>query len=318
VSRGAARRGGSGARGVGPQAPARAEQPNHRAAGATRRDRGALAPRGRRCPEAIGPVDVVRVRGARRHRGPDAAAREEPMEIQLGGEPFAVIMRTPGADRELVAGFLFAEQLIRRADEIVRIDYCRDPLHGEHQNVLRVDLAGPLPAERLAERRQVATNSSCGLCGRVTLRSLVTVAPRPSARWKLAAEVVRRLPGRLRRAQTAFAATGGLHAAALFDPRGRLTAIAEDVGRHNAVDKIVGRMLLEGRLPLSDRLLMVSGRASFEIVQKAFLAGLPIVAAVSAPSTLAIDLARQAGITLLGFVRGPSFNVYTHPFRLAP
>ncbi len=271
----------------------------------------------RRRGETVRPVKVLRVRGRTRRLAPDAAAREEPMEIRLGDEPFAVILRTPGADRDLVAGFLFAEQIVRRADEIVRIDYCRDPLHRRQRNVVAVELAGPPPAERLAERRRVATTSACGLCGRVTLRSLAIAAPRLAARWTLSAEIVRHLPGRLRRAQVAFAATGGLHAAALFDPRGRLRTVAEDVGRHNAVDKIVGRMLLEERLPLHDRVLLVSGRASFEIVQKAFLAGIPIVAAVSAPSTLAIDLARQAGITLLGFVRGPNFNVYTHPFRIA-
>lgn len=269
----------------------------------------------RRLADVIRRVDVVRVRGLRRVARQDAAAMEEPMEIRLDGEPFAVIMRTPGADRELVAGFLFAEQLVRRADQIVSIDYCNDPLHAKQLNVLTVRLAPATPPGRPVARR-VTTTASCGLCGRRTIESLATAAPRITARWTVAPAVLARLPARLRRRQAAFAKTGGLHAAGLFDPQGRLETIAEDVGRHNAVDKVVGRMLLRGRLPLADRLLLVSGRASFEIVQKAFLAGIPIVAAVSAPSSLAIELARQAGITLLGFVRGSGFNVYSHPFRI--
>lgn len=266
---------------------------------------------------AIRTVEVLRVRGARRLRRADRAATEEPMEIRLQGAPFAVIMRTPGADRELVAGFLFAEQLVRRADEILSIEYCTDPLHAGRRNVVTVRLVPTATAAPLAAGRHVATSAACGLCGRVTIQSLATTAPRVTASWTVRPSTIAALPARLRRAQAAFAATGGLHAAGLFDPRGRLAAVAEDVGRHNAVDKVVGRMLLKGRLPLTDWLLMVSGRASFEIVQKAFLAGIPIVAAVSAPSTLAIDLARQAGVTLVGFVRGASFNVYTHPFRIA-
>jgi FdhD protein len=183
-----------------------------------------------------------------------------------------------------------------------------------------VRLAGPRRADLpslLAGRRQVAQNASCGLCGRRSIDSL-QVAGAPIARdWTLPAALVSQLPERLRARQNVFDQTGGLHAAGLFDRRGDLLVMAEDVGRHNAVDKVVGRMFLHGRLPLDESVLFVSGRTSFELVQKAMIAGIPMLAAVSAPSTLAIDLAAEAGITLVGFVRGDSFNVYTHGFRIA-
>jgi FdhD protein len=170
--------------------------------------------------------------------------------------------------------------------------------------------------DRLSNRRQVMMTSSCGLCGRRTIESLRSRVPAVSGDWTVPASVIRSFPPTLRRAQRLFEATGGLHAAGLFDLDGRLLWMAEDVGRHNAVDKITGRMLLEGKLPLSRALLQVSGRTSFELVQKALLAGIPLIAAVSAPSSLAIDLAREAGITLCGFVRGEAFNVYAHPERI--
>jgi FdhD protein len=266
-------------------------------------------------------LDVVRVTpDGRRTRG-DAVAVEEPMEVRVNGAPFAVVMRTPGRDRELAAGFLLAEDVVRGADEIAAIEACADATDEGRDNLLNVTVVGDAVARlaaRLGERRQVMMTASCGLCGRLTIETLRSRVARVGGDWQVGAEVVRALPAALRAAQEVFDATGGLHAAGLFDREGRLRLAAEDVGRHNAVDKIVGRMLLEDRLPLDDCLLAVSGRTSFELVQKALLAGVPLLAAVSAPSTLAVALARDAGITLCGFVRGDAFNVYAHPHRIAP
>jgi FdhD protein len=269
-------------------------------------------------------VDVVRVRGGARVAAADRVAAEEPLEIRLHGRPFAVLMRTPGADRELAAGFLFAERVIRSADDLGTIEHCTDPSGpaeaGHYRdNIVNVTLANGSDeaVERLlAGRRQVTGNSACGLCGRVTIDSLKTDADLIRAVWTMTAAVLAALPDRLRARQTVFDETGGLHAAGLFTPDGDLVDVAEDVGRHNAVDKIVGRALMRDALPLSNHLLCVSGRTSYEIVQKAVLAGMPIVAAVSAPSSLAIDLAREFGVTLVGFARGDSFNIYAHEQRV--
>src|SRR5688572_12016903 len=264
-------------------------------------------------------VDVVRVRGAEHLRASDCAAAEEPLEVRLHGKSFAVIMRTPGADRELAAGFLFAERVLTSADELGTIEYCTDPGAEHPENIVNVTLVGgstPEVERMLAERRQVTTNSSCGLCGRQSIESLRTEGRPLDAAWSMGRAVVSGLPDRLRAVQRTFDATGGLHAAGLFTADGRLEDLAEDVGRHNAVDKVIGRMLMQESLPLSDRVLFVSGRTSFEIVQKAFLAGIPVLVSVSAPSTLAIDLAVETGMTLVGFVRGDGFNVYSHPQRV--
>jgi len=263
-------------------------------------------------------VDVTRVRGRSRSTDVDRAAAEEPLEVRLHGRPFSVIMRTPGADRELAAGFLLAERVIRGGTDLGAIEYCRDG-DTAAENIVNVLLANGSQAaldRLLAGRRQVTTNSSCGMCGRLTIDSLRDDAPALTCRWTIDERTVAAFPDRLRAAQSVFDETGGLHAAGLFAADGTLIATAEDVGRHNAVDKVVGRMLMLDRLPLTDACLFVSGRTSFEIVQKAFFAGIPVVAAVSAPSSLAIDLARDAGVTLLGFVRGESFNIYTHPDRI--
>jgi FdhD protein len=269
--------------------------------------------------------DIVRVRGEQRGADTDRAAMEEPLEVRLHGRPFAVIMRTPGADRELAAGFLLAEQVIASADDLGTIEYCTDRAAemtaarggDEAGNVVNVTLTDPARADRaLADRRQVTTTSSCGMCGRRTIESLIVEVAPLAATWTMPAAMLLGLPGRLRSAQSAFDETGGLHAAGLFTPDGQLTDHAEDVGRHNAVDKVVGRMLIREALPLSRHVLCVSGRTSFEIVQKALVAGIPIVAAVSAPSSLAIDLAQEAGVTLVGFVRGDSLNIYAHPERI--
>ena len=224
------------------------------------------------------------------------------MEVRVNGAPFAVVMRTPGADRDLAAGFLLAEDVIHGADELGLIEYCLDADDEGRGNVLNVTVTGEARsrlADRLSNRRQVMMTASCGLCGRRTIESLRTRVSGVNGEWTVPASVIASLPPTLRRAQRVFEATGGLHAAGLFDLEGHLLLMAEDVGRHNAVDKITGRMLLEGQLPLSNTLLQVSGRTSFELVQKALLAGIPLIAAVSAPSSLAIDLAREAGITLV-------------------
>ena len=262
-------------------------------------------------------VDVVRVAAGARERLRDVAAAEEPLEIRLHGSRFVVTMRTPGADRELAAGFLLSERLIGSGDDLAAIRHCTDA--GADGNVLDVTLAGPAAARveaALAGRRAVVTTSACGVCGRQSIDDLMRDVPQIVADWSMTAAAVGTLPARLRASQSVFDETGGLHAAGLFDRDGTLVGIAEDVGRHNAVDKAVGSQLLRDQFPLSDRALFVSGRTSFEIIQKAAVAGIPIVAAVSAPSSLAIDLARAANVTLLGFVRGETFNIYTGEARI--
>ena len=262
-------------------------------------------------------VSIVRMQNGKAAHAIDRAATEEPLEIRLHGQPFAVIMRTPGADRELAAGFLLAERVIRNADELGTIEFCMD--RPDNHNVVNVTLAPGLDDRvggLLDGRRQVTTNSSCGLCGRRTIESLTTDVAPLAATWRVAASTIGQLPAGLRERQAIFDETGGLHAAGLFTHDGELIDVAEDVGRHNAVDKIVGRRLMRDALPLSSHMLCVSGRTSFEIVQKALFAGIPVVAAVSAPSTLAIDLARAFGITLVGFVRGGDFTIYAHAERI--
>ena len=249
----------------------------------------------------------------------DRVAVEEPMEVRVNGASFAVIMRTPGADRDLAAGFLLAEDVIRSVDEIGTIEYCQDADAEGRDNTINVTVTGdavPRLTERLGERRQVMMTSSCGMCGRRTIESLQSRIATVRGDWTVSADVIQALPDRLRATQSVFESTGGLHAAGLFNRSGELQLSAEDVGRHNAVDKIAGRTLLAGKHPLDASILLVSGRTSFELVQKALLAGVPLIAAVSAPSSLAIDLAEHANITLCGFVRGPRFNIYSHPQRI--
>ena len=263
--------------------------------------------------DAFQPFDIVKVEARRPRRATDRAAAEVPLEVRLNGQPFSVIMRTPGADEELAVGFLFSEGIVSRACEIEHIE-TNDRLNIVDV-VLPVNRASEIP-KLLEQRRNVVMNASCGLCGRPTLESAGLDGRALAAGWAVNAETVSRLPVGLRQAQRAFAETGGLHAAGLFDLEANLETVAEDVGRHNAVDKVVGRMVQLRRLPLDRSLLFVSGRSSFEIVQKAFLAGIPFVAAVSAPSSLAIELARTVGITLLGFVRDGNFNIYAHDERV--
>jgi len=265
-------------------------------------------------------VGLHRIDARGRAAATDLVAVEEPMEVRVNGASFAVIMRTPGADPELAAGFLLAEDVIRSADELLVVEVCEDTDEEGRGNTLNVRVGGDAERrldDRLGERRQVMMTASCGLCGRRTIDSLRSRVAAVAGDWQIDAALVSTLPDALRRAQVVFERTGGLHAAGLFDRDGRLLSIAEDVGRHNAVDKIIGRQLIAHALPLDRSILVVSGRTSYELVQKALLAGIPFVAAVSAPSSLAIQLAADAGITLCGFVRGGSFNVYANADRIA-
>jgi len=256
---------------------------------------------------------------------PDHVATEEPLEIRLiqGGQTrtVAVTMRTPGAmssDGELALGFLFAEGVIAHREQVLRAAPCKGPDAG-CANILEVELAEGVPEPELAGLdRHFFSTSACGVCGKAGLEALrLRVSDRIPAGPVVSPEVIAALPDRLRQAQGLFDSTGGLHAAALFDAEGRLLAAREDVGRHNALDKVVGWALLEGRLPLHGHLVMVSGRSSYEILQKSLVAGVPVVCAVSAPSSLAVELAERFGITLIGFLRGDRFNVYSGIERIA-
>lgn len=263
-------------------------------------------------------VEVTRVSGARRVRDMDAAATEEPLDIRLHGRSFAVIMRTPGDDRALAAGFLLSERVIRSADDLGAVEHCRHPDRREAHHVVDVFLVGEAASRvtvLLESRRQLVATSACGVCGRATIDDLrAEILPLPVAPTADLA-FVQSLPSRLRETQRAFDETGGLHGAAIFSASGALMSSAEDVGRHNAVDKAIGSLLLNPSSDAPDA-LAVSGRVAFEIVQKAWLSRIPIIVAVSAPTTLAIDLAREAGITLIGFARGDSLNIYTHGDRV--
>jgi FdhD protein len=251
----------------------------------------------------------------------DRIVAEEPLEIRAAGpgqDPVsvAVTMRTPGNDMELAAGFLFTEGLIASREEIETMRYCglEEP-EEQRYNIVTVHLRRPFDPG-VFQRNFYAT-SSCGVCGKASIDQIeVSCAPLPPGPV-LTPDVVNRLPQALRAEQRVFDETGGLHAAGLFDPHGELVTLREDVGRHNAMDKLIGHELLEGRLPAAGRLVLVSGRASFELVQKAAVAGIPILCAVSAPSTLAVSAASRLGMTLIGFLRGDRFNVYAHPERVA-
>ncbi|MGI4894209.1 MAG: formate dehydrogenase accessory sulfurtransferase FdhD, partial [Janthinobacterium lividum] len=250
----------------------------------------------------------------------DTLAVEEPLQIEVAGEALTVTMRTPGDDIELVLGFLHAEGLLHRADDVVSMRHCTDlgPDGEPTYNLMQVI---PRPGSRLAgERvaRPFTTTSACGVCGSASVDDVLARVPAPLHEddVRLRADVLAGLPDTLRAGQAAFERTGGLHAAGLFAADGKLLCLREDVGRHNAVDKVIGWALRTGRVPLRATVLMVSGRASFELVQKAAMAGIPVLAAVSAPSSLAVSLAREAGMTLVGFLRPPTANVYAGAQRL--
>ena len=268
-------------------------------------------------------VRVRVVEDGRARVRPDSLVTEEPMELRLvsGGarQTVAVTMRTPGADFELAAGFLYGEGIISSAEDIQKISYCVDADVDAEQryNIVNVELRGGRDYDLRPLERHFYTTSACGVCGKASLEQLElrgcpVIPPGP----EVAPEVIYSLPEKLREAQGLFEVTGGLHAAALFDAEGELVALREDVGRHNATDKLVGWALLQGQLPLSDQIVMVSGRSSFEIMQKCLVAGVPIVCAISAPSSLAVDVARGFGMTLVGFLRGNKFNVYAGSQRI--
>jgi FdhD protein len=266
---------------------------------------------------------VVRITlGQEPHKRADVLAAEEPLEIRVGGRPLAVTMRTPGNDVELAAGFLVSEAIIGRGDEFSGAIHCGGPGTGGLENtynVLDVTLAPGVAPPAPEAARNFFTTSSCGVCGKASIEAIETVSRYEVAgdEATLDAELLATFPDALRSEQAVFAKTGGLHAAALFDAAtGELLVIREDVGRHNAVDKVIGWAALQDRLPLRGTVLQVSGRTSFELVQKAVMAGIPILTAVSAPSSLAVELADASGLTLVGFLRPPSMNVYTRADRI--
>ena len=244
----------------------------------------------------------------------DFVAREEPLEIRVEGRSVAVVMRTPGHDEELTAGFLVSEGVVHKGRDILEISQC--PSTGNTAgNVVDVLLGGAVVNwESLT--RHVFSASSCGICGKTTLDAIFQRFPVVAADWQVSAALVAGLPGKLREAQATFAKTGGLHASAIFDSDGHLVVVREDVGRHNALDKVLGFGLLHDLLPFENNILLVSGRVSFELMQKALAAGIPVVAAISAPSSLAVEFAQDSGQTLIGFLRGETMNVYTHPERV--
>jgi len=263
------------------------------------------------------PVEMLRWDGSRAVAGGDLVACEEPLEIQLRGATLAVTMRTPGHDGELVRGFLVTERVVERPADIASIRHCTVVSDPEaEENVINVVLRDDVAVDFEALRRNLFANSSCGVCGKASVENALGVAPPLDDPARFDAAFFRDLADRLSTEQPLFARTGGLHAAALVAPSGALEVVREDIGRHNAVDKVIGWALERDRLPLTGHVLMVSGRISFEIAQKALAARIPVVAAVSAPSSLAVDLAERAGLMLVGFLRGGRFNVYGRRARL--
>lgn len=262
------------------------------------------------------PVSITRLRsGASAEAVADAVATEEPLEIRVEGRSIAVIMRTPGHDEDLVAGFLLAEGVVKHADQLFEISVC--PSHSEGKgNTADVLLSG-VEVDWNSLTRHVFASSSCGVCGKATVDAVFQSFPKVKTTWHVPFSVVEGMPQKLRAAQTTFEQTGGLHASGLFDLAGNLLVLREDVGRHNALDKVIGFALREYLLPLNHCMLMVSGRVSFELMQKALAAGIPFVAAVSAPSSLAVQFAEGSGQTLVGFLRGDRMNVYAGAQRIA-
>lgn len=277
----------------------------------------------------MNPIDRVRVRaneGGTDFEREDVLAVEEPLEIRIrsaqGGpvSSFVTTMRTPGNDEELTAGLLFAEGVVESPADLIALERPADPRIDPElkANVLICTLRPEAFGRAAGLRRGTVMGSACGVCGKTSIENVIpSDRPPLESPLRVTPELLYELPGRLRERQSVFAQTGGLHAAGLFSPDGTLEEVREDIGRHNATDKVVGTFLMRGQLPLSNRILVVSGRAGFEIVQKAFAAGIPIVASVSAPSSLAVALAETGGVTLIGFLRGRRFNVYANPQRVA-
>jgi len=268
---------------------------------------------------ATAPVRLLAVTGEGTSRRRDQLAGEEPMEIRVAApgaeqQPVAVTMRTPGSDFELAVGFLITEGVLDSAADVRSVRYCDVPRPEQQYNVVTVDVTRPVDIG--SAERSFYTTSSCGVCGKASLDAIEVRCAPVADGPVVAPDVIRGLPDALRDAQRLFERTGGLHAAGLFTSNGELVVLREDVGRHNAVDKLVGERALAGALPLAGHILMVSGRVSFEIVQKAAVAGIPVLCAVSAPSSLAVDAGRRFGMTVIGFVRGDRFNVYSGTQRI--
>jgi FdhD protein len=271
-----------------------------------------------RKPRSVDLTQVTEWEDGKSRRKEDFLAAEEPLEIRIGEDPLSVTMRTPGHDLELAAGFLLTEGLIQRRAQIVALEADAGIAAENRGNVVLAKLAPEAAPDFEKLRRHFFAASSCGICGKASIdsvRARTLVAPNPD--FRLDPKVLVRLPEKLRESQAVFGRTGGLHAAALFDGAGELLVLREDIGRHNAVDKVIGWALLEERVPLGNTILLVSGRGGFEIVQKAIVAGLPVVASVSAPSSLAVQLARELGQTLIGFLRGRRFVIYAGEERIA-
>ena len=270
-------------------------------------------------PKKTRPIELTQVtewQDGNSTRVEDYLAAEEPLEIRAGRYSLGVTLRTPGDDEELVAGFLFTEGIISKQQDLVSMKMPSDA--SPQRNLVRVTLNPKLRLAPGSAARRFSAGSACGVCGKASITQLRRRGLRhPERTTVFDPEVLCQLPQKLRAAQAAFGRTGGLHAAALFDARGELIVLREDIGRHNAVDKVIGWALLEGRLPLGEHLLLVSGRGGFEIVQKAISAGVPLLASVSAPSSLAVQLARELGLTLVGFLRGRRFVIYSEETRLA-
>lgn len=268
-------------------------------------------------PRSIDLTQVSEWQEGKVRRIQDYLVGEEPLEIRVGAHPLSVTMRTPGHDLELAVGFLYTEGLIQRREQVRSIGQAPGAGEPDRGNVVQIDLEDDSALNLDRIRRNFFAASSCGVCGKATIDQVrLRGIPPPNPSLRLDPEMLCRFPEMLRSAQALFGRTGGLHAAALFDPRGEMMALREDVGRHNAVDKVVGWALLQGKLPLSESVLMVSGRGGFEIIQKAAVAGIPVVASVSAPSSLAVQLARELRLTLVGFLRGRRFIVYAGEERL--
>ncbi len=242
----------------------------------------------------------------------DDLAFEEPLEIRIDNQPVSVTMRTPGNDDELAIGFLVSEGLLKNKSALLKVQ----PYPRNEKNVINVFLAPDASVNLEQLKRHVFVSSSCGLCGKASIESVHQHFPKIKSELRVSAKMLLELPEKLRRAQETFERTGGLHAAAIFDAQGNLIVLREDVGRHNAVDKVLGHGFLKSLLPFEQHILLVSGRASFEILQKALAAKIPIVVAVSAPSSLAVEFAKESGQTLVGFIRGNKLNVYSNPERI--
>lgn len=256
-------------------------------------------------------LSIQRVAGRTTETTTDVVATEEPLEIRREGSPIAVTMRTPGDDLDLVAGFLFTEGVIDGPDDLAALAHVDDPADPQGNTVDVVFAAGVPMARRAQADRSLFASSSCGVCGKASIDRLFVDRPPLPGAFEVSAELLARMPQALEQAQTVFRQTGGLHAAALFDEAGEIEVLREDVGRHNAVDKVIGHRLRQDRVPIDDRILMVSGRAGFEIVQKALVARIPALVAVGAPSSLAVELARRGRLCLIGFLRAGGFNRYS-------